>query len=801
MRGSHRPSLWILAALLLFGSAVSVHAAEVRGRVLASLGRAPLAGANVIVQGTGKGALTDEQGRFVIADLAPGLVNVQASLLGYRRAVQYEIELSPARAAELEFLLDEEVVKTDSVSVTASPFVRRAASPVSVRTIGAAEVARFPGADRDLSKALQGTPGVASTPNFRNDLIVRGGAPNENRFYLDGISVPTINHFATQGSSGGPVGMIDVRFIREVDVYTSAFPAGRGQALSSVMDFRMRDGSAEQAAYGITVGASDLGATAEGPIGANSTYLFSARRSYLQFLFKALGLPFVPTYNDAQLKVRTRLGSRDELSFLGLGAIDDFALNEGEKARDTEFKRYLLEQLPINSQWNVTTGLVWKHLSPQAVTTTTVSRSKLDNRAHKYAGNDESNPANLLLDYRSQETERKLRVERSERHMGMQWEYGVGLESATYTTDTFARTASQTGPLLVDYDSRLSLTQAALFAQVSRSFVRDRLTLSLGTRLDGADYSAETKRLAEQFSPRFAASYALSPRWRLNASVGRYVALPAYTVLGYRDSLGGLANRDRGAGYVRADHMVAGLELATTTNSRITAETFLKRYADYPFLLREGISLANLGADFGVIGNAPSVATSRGRAYGFELLAQQRLYRGWYGIAAYTFVRSSFTTRDGSFQPSAWDNQHLVSLTGGRRFSKGRELGVRWRYLGGAPYTPDNVALSAQADVWDVTGRGVPDYSRLNSQRNGALHQLDVRFDKRWFRKGMAIDLYLDVQNLYAFQPRLAPILLVDRDANGDPIPDPAQPGSYLTHTTREDTGTVLPTIGVTIEF
>lgn len=791
-------SLMVLALLLV---GVVAHAAEVRGRVLATLGRAPLAGVNVVVQGTGKGALTDEQGRFVITEVPPGLVNVQASLLGYRRAVQYEIELSPARVAELEFLLDEEIVKTDSVSVTASPFVRRAASPVSVRTIGAAEVERFPGAARDLSKVLQGTPGVAATPNFRNDLIVRGGAPNENRFFLDGISVPTINHFATQGSSGGPVGMIDVRFIREVDVYTSAFPSARGQALSSVMDFRMRDGSAEQSAYSVTVGASDLGATAEGPLGTNATYLFSARRSYLQLLFKALGLPFVPTYNDAQLKVRARLGTHDELSFLAIGAIDDFALNTGEKARDTEIKRYLYEQLPINSQWNVTTGLVWKHLAPQSVTTTTVSRSKLDNRAYKYAGNDETDPAKRLLDYRSQETERKLRIERSERHMGMQWEYGVGVESATYTTSTFARTASQTGPLTVDYDSRMSLTQAAVFAQASRSFVRDRLTLSLGTRIEGADYAPETKRLAEQFSPRLAASYALSSRWRLNASVGRYVALPAYTVLGYRDSLGALANRDRGAGYVRTDHMVAGLELATTTNSRITAEGFLKRYADYPYLLREGISLANLGADFGVIGNAPSVATSRGRAYGFELLAQQRLYRGWYGIAAYTFVRSVFTTRDGSFQPSAWDNRHLVSIAGGKRFSKGRELGVRWRYLGGAPYTPDNVALSARADVWDVTGRGVPDYSRLNAERNGALHQLDVRFDKRWFRKGTAINFYLDVQNLYGFQPRLAPTLLVDRDAAGQPIPDPANPGSYLTHFTREDSGTVLPTIGVTIEF
>ena len=375
------------------------------------------------------------------------------------------------------------------------------------------------------------------------------------------------------------------------------------------------------------------------------------------------------------------------------------------------------------------------------------------------------------------------------------------METAEYATPTFQRTATQTGAIVIDYDSRLTLAKGAVFAQASRTLASDRLTLSAGVRLDASDYSARTRRLAQQLSPRVAASYALSPRWRLNASAGRYLQLPAYTVLGFRDSTGALANRDRGASYVRADHVVGGIELATTTNSRITAEAFMKRYADYPFLLRDRISLANLGADFGVIGNAPSTPTSRGRAYGLELLAQQRLYKGYYGIAAYTFVRSEFTTRDGSYEPSAWDNRHVLSLTGGKKWTRGYELGVRWKYLGGAPYTPDNVALSAQQAVWDVTGRGVPDYDRLNAERNGPLHQLDVRFDKKWFRKNSSIDLYFDIQNLYAFQPRLAPILLVDRDANGNPVPDPNNSGSYLMHFTREDTASLLPTIGVTLEF
>ena len=775
------------------------HAALVRGRVVAAADRSPLPGASVSLEGAGKGALTDAEGRFAVLDVPPGVFNVRVELLGYARQVQYEVEVGPARPTELEFVLEVEVVGTDSISVTASPFTRRAASPVSLRTIGAAEIARFPGGGRDLSRALQGTPGIASTPNFRNDLIVRGGAPDENRFYLDGIEVPNINHFATQGSTGGPVGMIDVNFVREVDVYTGAFPASRGDALSSVMEFRLREGNAERLVTTVTLGASDFGLTLDGPLGERASGFLSLRRSYLQLVFQALGLPFLPTYNDAQFKIRFKPNGRDEFTLLGLGAADELTLDTD--ANDTEFKQYVLDFLPVTPQWNYTLGGKWTRTSATGIGTMVISRNELDNQATKYQDNDESDPANLVLDYRSTEAEDKWRYERNERRGAWQLEYGGGLERANYQTDTYQRTATPEGILDVDYESSLTFAKAALFAQASRAFADDRLTLSVGCRLDAADYSPETKRLAEQLSPRAAASWALSPRWRLNASAGRFLQLPAYTVLGFRDSTGTLANRERGATYIHADHLVAGLELATTTNSRITAETFFKRYGDYPFLLRDSISLANLGADFGVIGNAPSSPTSRGRAYGFELLALQRLYRGWYGIASYTFVRSEFTTRDGSYRPSAWDNRHLISFTGGRRFSRGIEVGARWRYLGGAPYTPDDVPLSSLREVWDVTGRGVPDYAQLNSQRNGQLHQLDVRFDKRWFTEGASIGLFLEVSNVYKYQPQLAPVLLVDRDANRAPVVDPADPSRYLMHYTRDDTASLLPTIGVTIEF
>lgn len=787
-----------VSLLLLVGPAMA-QTGTIRGQVFGAPGRVPLGGVNITLLGAGRGALTGADGRFELSALAPGAYNLQASLLGYQRRVLFELEVTPVRPTELEIVLEEEVLASDSVSVTASPFVRRVESPTSLSTISAAEIARFPGGGRDLSKVLQSAPGVAGTASFRNDILIRGGAPNENRFYLDGIEVPNINHFATQGSSGGPVGMIEVNFIREVELHTSAFPVNRGNALSSVMDLRMRSGNADRLATSATLGASDLGLSLEGPIGDRTTFIASARRSYLQLLFQALGLPFLPTYNDAQFQVRTRLDERNDLTLLGLGAIDRFTLDKS--ANDTEFKRYLLDNLPITPQWNYTLGARWQRRDARGSTSTVLSRNQLDNRSTKYEDNDDRDPAGLIQDYRSRETENKLRVERSERRGRFQLLYGLGFEADEYTTDTDQRTATPTGVIRVDYASRLTLSRGALFLQASRGFLRERLALSAGLRTEVSDYSPRTRDPLRQLSPRFAASYAFSERLRWNASVGRYQQLPAYTVLGFRDSSGALANRERGVATIRADHFVGGLEYLGRVDSRLTAEAFLKRYADYPFLLREGISLANLGADFGVIGNAPAISSGRGRAYGFELSAQQKLRRGYFGNASYTFVRSEFTTRDGSYQPSAWDNRHIASLTGGKRFANGFELGARWRYLGGAPYTPDDVALSSQQSVWDVTGRAVPDYAQLNSRRNGPLHQLDMRLDKRWFWRGSSIELYLDVQNVYAFTPRLAPILVVDRDAAGAPITDPADPSAYLTHRLREDAATPLPTLGITIAF
>lgn len=793
--------------LILCVSVVLAQNLVIKGKVFNPISNEPVPFANVVIQGTTIGASTDIDGKYEITGLEPKLYNIEATSLGFEKAVVYEIQVFNNKPVFVDIEMLENSQLLETVEVTASPFVKKEEAPVSMRTIGVSEIERNPGGNRDISRVIQSLPGVASSPSFRNDIIIRGGAPNENRFYLDGIEVPNINHFATQGASGGPVGLINVNFIKEVEFYSAAFPANRGNALSSVFDFTQKDGNPDGIKANITVGSSDYGLTLDGPIGKNTSYIFSVRRSYLQFLFSVLKLPFLPIYNDSQFKIKHKLNDKNEISLIGLGALDQFELNlnasDGVEDEATlERNRYILGNIASNDQWNYTVGVSYKHFADKSFQQAVVSRNHLNNLAKKYFENDESDPNNLILDYSSQEIENKVRLEHTWRDKGWKWNVGVGYENATYTNDTYNKIVTASGQeITVDFNSRLNLNKYSVFSQLSKSVLKNRLTISGGVRTDFSDYNSDMSNPLEQLSPRLSASFSLAPSWSLNASVGRFFQLPPYTLLGYRNGAGDLVNKDLGLKYIQADHFVAGIEYLPTTNSKITVEGFYKVYNNYPFLLRDSVSLANLGSDFGVIGNEPATPTSEGRAYGVEFLAQQKLFKGFYGIIAYTLVKSEFTDKTGEFKPSAWDNGSIITVTGGKKFKGNWELGVRFRYLGGAPYTPFDQNLSSQRQNWDLRGVGILDYDLLNTERVGAVHQMDVRVDKRFFFDKWSLNVYFDVQNAYGYEAPLAPFISVQRDDIGNPIVDPNDPSKYLTKSVENFSGSLLPSVGIIVEF
>ena len=778
----------------------------IHGKVFDKKNNEPVPFANIVVWNTNIGTTSDIDGNFRITGVKPGYVELKVSSVGYKTYTSESILVTNAREANLEVLLEETSVEIEEVVVKASPFRRSQDSPVSLRRINIDEIEKNPGGNRDISKIIQSLPGVASTPAYRNDVIVRGGGSGENRFYLDDVEIPNINHFATQGASGGPVGIINVDFIREVNFYSGAFPASKGNAISSILDFRQIEGNDQGLKVKGSVGASDIALTLDGPLSKNSNFIFSARRSYLQYLFSALGLPFLPTYNDFQFKTHTNFGPKRELTVIGLGAIDQSSLNTGLK-NPTEDQRYILNYLPVFSQWNYTLGVVYKHFHENGYDTWVVSRNMLNNRQYKYQDNVSSNPK--LLDYTSQEAENKLRYERDIKTKSeVNLNFGAGLEYAHYTNNTYRAIFNDGTLSSIAYDSNLDLFKWNAFGQVSKSFLSQSLTLSLGVRADANSYSDRMNNLLKQVSPRFSLSYEFTPGYFFNFNTGVYYQQPPYTTLGYANTNGDLVNKHSNLTYVRSNHYVAGFEWLPNLKSKVTVEGFYKTYSNYPFSVSDSISLASKGADYGTLGDEEVISIGKGRAYGAEFLYRNKDLMGFNIIASYTLVWSQTNKTDknlktiNSYIPTAWDNRNLVTLTATRVFAKNWNVGLKWRYVGGSPYTPYDMNKSSLIAAWDVQYRGYLDYTRYNSERLKAYHQLDMRIDKMYYLKKWTLNFYIDIQNLYNFKADQESMITTVVDQNNNPLVDPTDPSRYLLKKLDSNGSTsILPTVGVIVEF
>jgi len=789
--------------LLILTQQVQSQSGTLKGRVFNSKNNEPLPFSSILITGTTTGSVSDQEGNFLFTSLNPGYIKLTASSVGFENATTEEILVTNSKTLFLDIAMKEKSVQLEKVEIKASPFKRVAESPVSLKSLGISEIEKSPGANRDISKVIQTLPGVASSVSYRNDIIVRGGGPSENRFLLDGIEIPNLNHFATQGASGGPAGIINTDFLREVDLYTGAFPANRGNVLSSVLDMKMIDGNPEKVVYRATLGASETAFSANGPLNNKSSFLFSVRRSYLQFIFSAIGLPFLPTFNDYQLKVRTKFNLKNELTFISIGALDKMKLNTGIKNPD-ESQQFILDYLPVNNQWNYAIGAVYRHYRQNSYGTIVLSRNMLNNEAFKYEKNLENDPSKLNLNYISQEIENKFRYEEVLRTNGYKITCGAGAEYARYFNNTFQRVfiPSETDTLTsVKYDSRLDFFKYSIFSQVSRGIMQERLTLSLGIRADGTSYSNKMANPLNQFSPRFSASYLLSENFMLNFNTGRYYQLPSYTMLGYRSKNGKLLNKTNGITYIRADHLVAGIEYHRNSTSKFTFEVFYKWYDQYPFSVRDSVSLASKPADFGVYGNEEVVSNVKGKAYGTEVYLRDKIMQKVDLTVSYTWVRSYSQDKQGRYIPSAWDNRNILNITAFTTLKKNWDIGLKWRYVGGAPYTPYDTDRSSLIQAWNVQGQGYLDYNRYNSERLTGFQQLDLRVDKEYYFRKWSLNLYLDIQNVYNYKSKGTPDLVLMRDAGGNPLVDPVDTNHYQWKYLKNESGTVLPTIGIIVEL
>ena len=759
---------------------------SINGYIYDSKSQLPLLGANVIIEGTEKGAISNENGFFEITNISPKSYNLSVSYVGYQSKKIFNIIIKSKGNQTLEILMVESSEELEEIILYESPFKKSVETPLSVNTFSRVEIESYPGADNDVTKVVQSMPGLSpSVGGFRNDIIIRGGAPNETVYYLDEIEIPNINHFSTQGSAGGPQGMINISFVDEVTLSTSAFGVEYDNPLSGVLQFNQKNGNPKEISGNFRFGASDSAITIEGPFSKKetnkTTFIFSARKSYLQFLFELIGLPIRPDYWDFQWKVNHKIDDYNSINFIGLGAIDDFSV---EAPDDFDFtQQSFLEQVPIIQQNSTTTGISWirKFKEKKGQFILALSSNKLKNIFSRYVDNENLNGLYFRND--SHEWETKLRLKTVSYVNDWKISWGGNIQYSDYfnnTSDLYNQ---------AEYITKFNFYKYGLFGNISKSFFENKLDVSIGIRSDEDTFSSGSN-LTNNLSPRLSTSLSISKDRRLkwNSSLGTYYKIPVYTVLGFKNGLGEFANQD--AKYTKSNHFVTGFDFALGNASKISIEGFLKKYDQFPISVVDGVSLANKGADFEVLGNENIITDGKGKTRGLEFLFQQKLTNNFYGIFSYTFFKSEFTDINGNYLPSVWDSKHLSSFSGGYKLKKNWEISSRWRFSGKTPYVPYDL----DASLVNYPNM-ILDYSQLGSVKLGNFSQVDVRFDKKWNKENISINFFIEILNLLAQKIPSPSEYGLERDGGGNII----TPFNLIEIDVNRQS--IIPSFGFSIDF
>jgi hypothetical protein len=704
----------------------------ITGRVIAAVTEAPVVGATVRVIGQAPGAQTDSTGRFVLRGVRVGIATIEVRRLGYAPVLRGDIAVSPAKPAEVLVVLRDVGVQLENVTVRPEAFPAQmpTSTPVSTQRYDAEEVRRQPGAQEDVLRAISIAPGVGVTSAARNDIVVRGGAPFENLFVVDNIEVPNINHFGSQGSTGGPISLINIRFIESAQLSAGGFGARLGDRTSSATTLTLREGNRERIAGELNVAATQVGAVLEGPIGKNASFFANVRQSYLDLLFKAIGLSFIPSYTDATVKATWRPTRRDAFSALTIAARGTISFDN-----TTDSARVNNSQVLAPTQDQYFSGLTWKRLLTRGVVTTTLGRTWT-----RYVTEQRDSLLAPVFASRSTEGENSLRTD-----VTLLAGRGVEIETGTifkYASDLrydatlagFVRRDANGVPRPLQVDTNFTALRNGSYVQATWQW-QPRIRVSGGLRSDWYRFLNNAVRLA----PRASVSAQLSPSTTLSLAGGRYWQAPSYIWL-----VGDAGNANRLTPF-RADQLVGGITRLLGSDLKVQVEVYGKRYADYPArVFRPQAVLSPSGFDdvttdipFGL---EPLQSTGTGSAYGAEVFVQKKLGASpWYGQLSASLNRTRFEGLDGTSTRGAFDTPLLTNGVIGWRPNAKWELALRVRGASGLPYTPFvlNGALA-----------GTLDFAQYNGERTSVFFAADVRADRRFLLRNRQLIAFVDLQNV-----------------------------------------------------
>ena len=720
-------TLFLLSVFFFYSQVSAQFNSTLLGKVVEEASKEPIPGVSVSIVGTNLGTSTDIEGNFRIGNLEIGVYQLRFSAVGFSTVIKTDIMVNASKPTEVLVNLTQTDIELEGVTVKANFFEFDPSNTGSVSNLSYEEIRRAPGGFEDVIRALSLLPGVAQASAGRNDLVVRGGAPSENLYIVDGFVVPNINHFGTQGATGGPISYVNLDFVREATFSTGGFSSLYGDKISSVLNIDLRDGRSDKFGGKATISATQFGLNIEGPIAGKGNYIFSARRSYLDFIFKAAGFNFIPEYYDALAKITYNFDSKNKLSYLFIGAFDNVNFNN-----NTAKNRYNNSRILGSDQTSYIAGISFRHLFPKGFFDLVLSRNFTD-----YNSSQKDTLLNPIFLNDSKEGENELKGDLIYKTSpSEEINVGLSLKQIKFRADLILPNFYTSFGEIINIPnlkSEESYTKAGMYVNYS-NLLFNRVRIGVGIR--GDYFSGINDKLS--ISPRFSIVYYLNDLANLFFNCGYYYQTPSYIWLIADESNKNLKS-------IRANQFILGYERKLKEDVRIKLEGYLKIYNDYPASVnRPYLILSNTGAGYGgadenfaSYGLEQLTSGGKGNAYGVEFSLQKKLSEvPLYGLLSVTYNQSNFTVIDNVKRPGSFDQRWIINLSAGYMFSKNWEGSVKFRFASGNPYTPFNES-------------GMQNVKDYNSVRYKSTHSLDFRIDRRWNFEKWNLITYIDIQNVY----------------------------------------------------
>lgn len=738
--------------LLLLISTINLHAQDgnsIIGKIIDSRTKEPLIGVNVIVLDTDRGASSDMDGNYIISNIPVGTYRLRFDYIGYTQLFKTDIVVKSSRPTFVNVELDESVIAGEEVVVTAGYFVEEEKTQTSTIALSQEEIRRFPGGFEDVVRTVSTLPGVAiNSAGGRNDLLVRGGGPAENLYLVNNIEVPNINHFGTQGNSSGSLSFIDLDFVEDVTFSTGGFGAQYGDKMSSILALKMIDEQPKNFETRLNISATQYGFNVQTPVTDKGNFVFSARKSYLDLIFKAAGLPFVPIYTDFNIILNYDLSPKDKLFMIGLSAI-----NEVDRDQSSLENRVRNAALLDNSQYQAISGLNYRRLLQSGYLDLTVSTnlfryrfSQLDDKEEEYFNTNADEREHLLKAQHYWLVNKRIGLK-----SGVSMKYVQNDNSTTFADTVYDLSGNK---LPFDALGLARRTNIKTDAQKYGAFVElewlptDLLTINAGVRLDYYTFINSKAYM----SPRLSLKYKVMTNHSLRLSGGLYRQSPSYVWVANPENkeLTALTN----------SMAVLGWDCLYRNDIRLSLETYYKQYRDLPGGVLPGITdyvvINNTGTGYGgrednfqSFGYFTLTSTAKGEAYGIEFLVQKKFSEiPLYGLLSLSYGKSEIRANNGITYPNQYDQRFILNLSGGYIFNSKWEVAGKFRYFTGVPYTP--VYRPDENPLRPGSIQNFPD--EYLSARLKPGHHLDIRIDRYFNFSNWTLIVYVDIQNVYNYR-------------------------------------------------